>query len=457
MKCSVFSVQCSVAAALLLAATAANSFAQTNQPASLPIDLLSALRLAGAQSLDVQIARERLAEARANHEIARQQFFPWLAPGISYRRHDGQIQDVSGSVFNASKQSYALGGTLTAQVELGEAYYKTLAAKQLKKAADHALAAQELESVFGASQGYFDLLKAQAGVGVAREAVGIAEDYAKQLQRALEAGLAFKGDVLRAQVQAGRNQLALRQALEQQRAASARLAQALHLDSTVELAASSQDLVPFSLGRTNAALDSLVAQALATRPELKEGRALVSAAQRAKEGATFGPMVPTLGAQVSLGGLGGGVNGSTGNFSDSQDYFLGLSWRIGPGGLFDQPRIRASDARLAAARLGVERVRDEIIRQVVEAQSLAHSLAGQIGVAQSALVAADESLRLANARKEFAVGVVLENIFAGQELTRARSDYFTTVAEHNKAQYALARAVGSLIGADRDKRSEKQK
>ena len=431
-------------AACLLAVIAAS--AQTNAPAPLAIDLLSALRLAGAQNLDVQIARERLAEARANHELAREQFFPWLAPGVSYRRHDGQIQDVSGNIFNASKQSYAVGGTLTAQVELGEAYFKTLVAKQLKKAADHALAAQQLESVFSASQGYFDLLKAQAGVGVAREAVGISQDYAKQLRRALEAGLAFKGDVLRAEVQADRNQLALRQAQEQQRVAAARLAQTLHLDSTVELVASERDLLPFTLGKTNAALDSLVAQALATRPELKQSRALTAAAQKAKDGATLGPLVPALGAQVSLGGLGGGVNGSTGNFSDSQDYFLGLSWRIGPGGLFDQPRIRASTARLEVARLGSAKARDEIIRQVVEAQTRAQSLSDQFLTAERAMGSAQESLRLARARQEFAVGVVLENIFAEQELTRARNDYFTTVAEHNKAQYALARAIGSLTG-----------
>src|SRR5206468_5796456 len=57
--------------------------AQTNS-----INLEAVLRLAKAQNLDVQIARARLAEAKAIHESARAQFFPWLSPGISYRRHD---------------------------------------------------------------------------------------------------------------------------------------------------------------------------------------------------------------------------------------------------------------------------------------------------------------------------------------------------------------------------------
>ena len=42
------------------------------------------------------------------------------------------------------------------------------------------------------------------------------------------------------------------------------------------------------------------------------------------------------------------------------------------------------------------------------------------------------------------VGAVLEDIQAQQELTRARSDYLSAVAEFNKAQYGLAKAVGGL-------------
>src|SRR4051812_47240801 len=45
------------------------------------IDLPTSLKLAGAQSLDIQIAREKLAEAKANYESAIWQFFPWIEPG----------------------------------------------------------------------------------------------------------------------------------------------------------------------------------------------------------------------------------------------------------------------------------------------------------------------------------------------------------------------------------------
>src|SRR4051812_31232634 len=132
-----------------------------------PIDLAATLRLAGANNLDVQLARERLVEARANHESTVWQFFPWLGPGLSYRRHENFIQDVGGNIIDVHKDSYSVGPALTAQLDLGDAIYKNLASRQLVKAADYGLQTQTQESIFAAAQGYFDLLKSQSAVGVA--------------------------------------------------------------------------------------------------------------------------------------------------------------------------------------------------------------------------------------------------------------------------------------------------
>ena len=40
--------------------------------------------------------------------------------------------------------------------------------------------------------------------------------------------------------------------------------------------------------------------------------------------------------------------------------------------------------------------------------------------------------------------IVLETIQAEQDLTRARLDYLKAVAESNKAQYTLSKAIGKL-------------
>lgn len=436
MKDSVFSVQCSAFAALLcfsLVATAA-----TNQP----IDLPTALKLAGAQNLDVQLARERLREAQANHDAALYNFFPWLSPGVAFKRHEGRLQDVGGTILDTTKQNYTAGLNVEARLELGETWFKALAAKQLAQAADHAVEAQRQESVFLAALGYFDLVKARATTAVAADAARIAGDYADQLQRGVELGLTFKGDALRARGQAERNQLAVQQATEQQRIAAARLAQVLRLDPSVDLLPADNELLPVILTSTNAALDSLVAQALSTRPELKQGAALTAAAKKTRAAATVGPLIPSLGAQAFLGGLGGGRGSSTGSFGDTESVALTLGWRLGPGGIFDSAREQSATARLAATSLAADKAKDEIIRQVVEAHTRVHSLTAQLATLKRSLATAEEAFRLTRERKERGFGVVLENIFAEQELTRARSDYVAAVAEFNKAQHTLLRATG---------------
>ncbi len=427
---------------LVLLCSAFLATGATNSATSQPIDLPTVLRLAGAQNLDVQLARERLREAQAAQDAALYNFFPWLSPGIGYRRYDGRIQDVAGNMFDASKQSYTLGANVEARLELGEAWFKSLAAKQLTQAADHAVEAQRQESVFNAALGYFDLVKARATAAVAEDATRIAGDYAEQLQRGVELGLIFKGDALRARGQAERNQLAVQQAQEQQRVAAARLAQVLRLDPAVNLFPADNELLPLTLTATNTALDSLVALALGARPELKQGVALTSAAKRNRDAATVGPLIPSLGAQAFFGGLGGGRNNAVGNFGDTESVALTLGWRLGPGGIFDSSREKSADARLAATSLAAERVKDEVIRQVVEAHTHIHSLAAQLATLKRALATAEEAFRLTRERKERGFGVVLENIFAEQELTRARNDYTATVAEFNKAQFTLRRALG---------------
>jgi outer membrane protein TolC len=414
----------------------------TNSPGVYPIDLLAVLRLAGAQSLDIQIARERLNEARANYGSAVSQFFPTLTPGISYRRHDDNIQDVAGNVFEVHKQSYAPGATIGAQVDIGEALYKQLAAKQLVRAADHAVEAQRQEATATAAQSYFDLLAAHAATGVASEAVNISSNYEAQVEQAAGAGLAFKGEQLRVRVQTERNRLALRRVIEDRRTAATKLAQSLHLEPSIDLVPLDADLVPVTILRTN--LSALLLTAFELRPELKQSTALISSAREAKNGATYGPLVPSVGAQAFFGGLGGGKDNEWGNFDHQQDYFAGLSWRIGPGGLFDFDRQRAARARLNVATLTGEKLRDEISRQVVDASTRVEALSDQLEAARRAMTAAEQTLQLTQQRREFGVGIVLEAIQAEQELTRTRLDYLKAIAEFNKAQYALLRSTGKL-------------
>lgn len=407
------------------------------------INLAAVMRLAGAKNLNIQIAEQRLVEAQASHEQALMQFFPYVSPSVTFRRHEGNTQAVSGEIVDVNKESFGAGVNVAMQLELGETIYKAMIAKRLATAAQFAADAQRQDSVFAAVAAFFELVRAKSARGVAAESVRIADSYAGELGRAVEAGIAFKGDSFRALAQAERNRLVLRQAEEQQRIASARLAQTLHISPLIELRAEGGEPAPLRLPEYRSTVETLVAAAMSQRPELKQNDAQLSAARKARDGAKFGPLIPSVRGEYFHGGLGGGTyEDGVKRFDESSDYGVGLSWRVGPGGLFDVGRVRAGEARLQAGVLEQEKLRDEITRQVVEAHARAHSLADQIEFSQRALSAAEQSLKLARQRQQFGVGEVLENIQAEQDLTRARLEYLTAITENNRAQFSLQRAVG---------------
>jgi outer membrane protein len=90
------------------------------------------------------------------------------------------------------------------------------------------------------------------------------------------------------------------------------------------------------------------------------------------------------------------------------------------------------------------KLHDDITAQVVEAFTRWQSARDQVATARQALQDAEAGLRLTSERKSFAVGAVLEDIQAQQDLTRARDEYLRVVAELNIRQYALLRAIGRL-------------
>lgn len=432
--------------ALLAAPTC---WGQSTAEDTFTIDLPTVLRLARADNLDVRLARERIAEARANHSGAIAKFLPWVTAGVSHRRHEGRTQAVDGTLLDADKESTAIGPTISAQVDLGEAIFATLASRQYVTAAAAGLSAQETDSTVAAASGYFTLLQAKALVDTHREALATSESYEQQLQAGVEAGVVFRGDLLRVQTQTRRYDVALSQARQQQRIASARLAELLHLDPVVELVPQDSELLPIELSTAVAATGGppqaeLVDRALGTRPEIEQAQARLSAARLAEKSARYGPLIPSLGAQAFFGKLGGGRDGANGNFGSSRDYFVGLNWRLGPGGLFDLSRTRAARSSVTAAELGLEKVQSSVRRQVVEAQARIQAAVEQMDASRSMLANATQTLQLTRDRKQLGVGVVLEDIQAQQEVVRARTDFLTAITEYNKAQYELGRALGEL-------------
>ncbi len=427
--------------ALLLALAAALRAAD---PAPAPIDLPTALRLAGAGTIGVQIAREQVAEAKAAGDAAQARFVPWVTPAIVVRRHDRNIQAVNGPILDADKQSLAAGITLQAQLDLGEIHYQNLVAKQQVRASEAALAGRQREAVYLAAAGYFELVRTRATAAAAAEAATVAGRHAEQLAATAEAGLTFQGDLARVQAARAQAELAASRARAEQRQAAARLAEILRLDPAVDLMPAESEPAPLAVIDPGESPGPWVAKAMSARTELDVAAARLDAARAQRRGATVAPLIPTLGAQATVGGLGGGPAGSTvtRDWGYSGDYALGLSWRVGPGGLLDRNRPRETAARERQRELEREQVRDRIRREVVEQHVRVRALAEQVGIARRALAAAERSALLSRQRRETAVSRILEDLQAEEDLVRARREYVAVVADLNAAQYGLKFAIG---------------
>lgn len=418
----------------LLAATLASA-------APVHVNLPTVMKLAGANNDEIELARVRHVEAIAESKQAWQRFWPSFTLGAGYRGHEGRVQDIAGAVFNAGKQQYTVGATVLVDWSPGDLYYAALAAKQKALAAAQLAEKSRRDVVTQAVSRYFDLLAAEAALAIVEDDLRLTQDYEKQIKGAVDAGTAFRADLLRVQTQLSRAKLGIRQQQEKRDLAAAALAETLRLPPETALRPAKADLVPVRLnGKTGVA--TLLSQAAQNRPELKAATAANAAAMIESDRARIAPMIPSVQAGYTTGGLGGGYSGQWGNFGSAQDFYVGLGWKIGPGGLFDRQRREIANAREEATELQAGQIKAAIGREVVEAAAKAQSANDQIAINDEAVNAAEEMVKLAKDRQASQLGVVLEYLLAREELTRARQSRVQAVTDFNKAQHELKRAVG---------------
>ena len=230
-----------------------------------------------------------------------------------------------------------------------------------------------------------DLVNAIATADIAAEAVRISQQYADQLDRAYQIGLANHSDLLRVAVQTQRDRVTQRGAEAAVRSASAALATLLRLDPTTPLEPSERIVSPPTLVPIDTPLALLVKDALADRPELHSSQATLAALNRDRIAAKYAPLIPSLNGQASLSQLRGGPDDAQRGWSTAHDYIVGLQWRFGPGGLFDFTRTEAANAALQSAQLRADKLHDDVAGQVVQAYEAARAALDQMRLARHAV------------------------------------------------------------------------
>ena len=412
------------------------------------VDHRAVLRLAGARHEEIEFARLQHLVAVQESKQAWQRFWPTLSVGANYRGHEGRLQDIEGRLLDASKLNYSVGGALALDWAPGDIYYGALAAKQRAIAADHLVEKVRLDTIRTATERYYALLKAEASLAVMAEDIAISERYYQQLEGAVKVGTAFRADQLRVGTQLARLRLLVRLGEEELQVCAARLAETLRLAPETALRSAKVDLTPVRLLKDEKLTD-LVARAQTNRAEVKAVDAAAVGLAKEEDRVRVGPLFPTLQGGYAAGGFGGGRSGRTGNFGDQQDFFVGLGWKVGPGGIFDTTRNKIAETRRESVALQKSRVKASIGREVVEAVARSQSAYAQIQITDEAVAAAEEMTKLAGERQASQVGVVLEYVMARDELRQARLARVRSVVDFNCAQQELQLAVGEAPASEK--------
>ncbi len=420
-----------------------------------PLDLATALQLAGSQNPLVSLAQEQIRHAEALEENADALWLPSIRGGVGWNRHEGTLQDTSGNVISSSRNSLYTGlgagavgaGSpvvpgVQANFHLADALYRPLAARQARTAREHAAAAVLNDTLLQVCQGYLELLRAEQDAVIAAETFENARKLAELTAQYAIAGQGLKSDAERMQVELSLRHNDLQKSEEAVAVASARLNESLSLEPGVQLQCLETVVTPWKLVSTEVPLTSLIEQGLCNRPELAERRALVYEAQQNLRREEMSPRLPHLAVGASYGGFGGGKSSSVDNFNDRVDLDAVAYWELRNLGFGDQAARRAAQAEVGMASLRQSATSDRVVREIAEAFAQVQARRRQIETARQAILSAQDSYQHNVVRIKNVQGLPIEVLQSIQALSAARREYLRSVIDFNTAQFALLRAVG---------------
>jgi outer membrane protein TolC len=396
--------------------------------------------------------------ANAQADRAKVLWLPNIGLGVDYFRHDGQIQDVAGRVFNTNKSSFLVGGGPTALFNLGDAFYAPLAAKQVVRARQADVQTARNDTTFQVAETYFNVQQARGEVAGSIEALRRADELVK-LTENVAPDVVPTAEINRAKTEAARRRQAVEGAYERWQVASADLTRILRLEPGTLVEPTEEPALVVELIDTTTTADDLMPIALTYRPELESDQALIQATLARIRQEKVRPFVPKValqgvGSQVpglAGGYFGGGFNDTVGNFGGRYSFDLQAIWEVQNLGFGNRASVREREAEKRQALLQLLRTQDRVMAEVVQAHTQIRRAANRLKAAEdgvtNAAETAEKNLRgLVPGKK---IGDRLTLVFRPQEavaavaaLDQAYRDYYAAVADQNRAQFRLYRALG---------------
>jgi outer membrane protein TolC len=424
-----------------------------------PINLATALRLSDARPLIVAAAQAGVWVAEAELFRSKLLWVPILNFGFDYVRHDGGGPDFNKGIMTApSVNFFYAGAALWGTLSTTDALFEPLVQRQRLNAAHWDIQSAKNDAALQTADAYFQVHQYRGMFAGALYSVERGRDLVDRI-----ANLS-REFVPKVEVDRARNMLAdLEQqavsARQQWRVSSANLTQVLRLDPRAVVVPLEHDHVQVTFIDPGRGLDDLMSVALTNRPELGSRQALVLAQEQAVRREKYRPLLPNVllnGFQtpyemLQAGIFGMGPNSSLDQWRGRFDFSIQPLWQIQSLGLGNLALIKQQRGMQSQSIINLFKTQDMVVADVTRAQARVQSAAARVVQADRAMRTAiitfngnfeglQQTTRLGNVL--VLVNRPQEAVFALQLLKVAFDQYFTTVAEYNRAQFELFHALG---------------
>jgi outer membrane protein TolC len=436
-----------------------------------PIDLQSALRLAGVQNPEILLAREAVSQAVAEHQYAAVQFLPTLNAGFDFDAHTGPLQSSRGVIIDVNRSSLDAGlGTGTAGAgtitipglvlsgNVSEGIFTALVTRQVVRQREFASVSVRNNVLLQVSQGYLELVRAEGRRAIALRIREDSREVARVTAAFAETGQGRQADADRAASELEKRNDDFLKAENEVLLASARLAQLLDLDPSVRLRAVEGWVVPTPLVPDPAPLPALVAIALDQRPELAERRAAIRAAFLTLQGAKVLPFSPTVVLGYSVGTFGGGSNLAAmgilqpdgtilrqprfDSFAGREDFDAVVYWSLRNLGIGNLALVRLAQSNLRTNDFRFVQTLDAVRTEVATAYARTHATYAQIATNERAVQSGKRGFEEDLIRTRLLQGLPIEVLDNLRLLAESRYAYLDAIIDYNEAQFALYVALG---------------
>lgn len=427
-----------------------------------PINLASALQLVHSRPIDVELAAERIRAAAASLQLARAAWLPTVTMGGDYYHHDGLIQDTGGAIQDISRSGLMLGvgsGVGTAAVfSPNDAIMGPLAARQILRAREADLQTANNNTMVAVTDAYFGVEQARGELAGAADVTRRMKELVRRVS-SLATGLVPPLEVTRAEGELARREEAETTARERWETTSAELARVLRLDPSGQFEPLEPPHLQIVLIDIKQTVDDLVAMGLLNRPELAANRAQVQATLTLLKQEKLRPLIPSVlvrgWSTPAAGTLGAGLFSAGRNTMERSgfrdDFDVQVLWQLDNLGFGNRARIRQRDSDMRQATLELFRMQDRVAAEVAQAYAQATQSTRRAVIAERELKLSVESYdkNLIGLGQTHRVGDLVltivrpqEAVAAAQFLAQAYTNYYTAIADTNRAQFRLYRALG---------------